>query len=229
MGVEFGKSSHSFLVYLETRTRNFTSLWKASSRMNNGQSGIATSCKTGYASPYAAWIWRGMQQVPGAFDQRGPLCCLCRESRSVPTFVSLTSMSLPQLPLVLRSSASLTAFRSSLENAPLFHVKLCNAYTELNNPVVQRQRFLDQSKASVAGDEEAQASPRQRLTCFFFRVTSTERSILKLDRSESRRSRIYSSPIFSTRIVDLDPGATMQYAVPQRADTRVLCSSIPVF
>ncbi|CAM9539236.1 unnamed protein product [Ascophyllum nodosum] len=36
--------------------------------------------------------------------------------------------------------------------------ELCNAYTELNNPVVQRQRFLDQSKASVAGDDEAQAS-----------------------------------------------------------------------
>lgn len=36
--------------------------------------------------------------------------------------------------------------------------QLCNAYTELNNPVVQRQRFLDQSKASVAGDDEAQAS-----------------------------------------------------------------------
>ncbi|CAN0420851.1 unnamed protein product, partial [Discosporangium mesarthrocarpum] len=35
--------------------------------------------------------------------------------------------------------------------------QLCNAYTELNNPVVQRQRFLDQAKASAAGDDEAQA------------------------------------------------------------------------
>lgn len=38
----------------------------------------------------------------------------------------------------------------------LLLLQLCNAYTELNNPVVQRQRFLDQSKASVAGDDEAQ-------------------------------------------------------------------------
>jgi lysyl-tRNA synthetase, class II len=32
---------------------------------------------------------------------------------------------------------------------------LANAYTELNNPVVQYQLFLDQAKAGSAGDNEA--------------------------------------------------------------------------
>ena len=35
--------------------------------------------------------------------------------------------------------------------------ELCNAYTELNNPLVQRERFASQSKDKAAGDDEAQA------------------------------------------------------------------------
>uniref|UniRef100_A0A0D3CL33 Aminoacyl-transfer RNA synthetases class-II family profile domain-containing protein n=1 Tax=Brassica oleracea var. oleracea TaxID=109376 RepID=A0A0D3CL33_BRAOL len=35
--------------------------------------------------------------------------------------------------------------------------KLCNAYTELNDPVVQRQRFADQLKDRQSGDDEAMA------------------------------------------------------------------------
>jgi lysyl-tRNA synthetase class 2 len=34
--------------------------------------------------------------------------------------------------------------------------ELCNAYTELNHPVVQRQRFAEQAKQAAAGDDEAQ-------------------------------------------------------------------------
>ncbi|GMP85030.1 hypothetical protein CsSME_00038342 [Camellia sinensis var. sinensis] len=33
----------------------------------------------------------------------------------------------------------------------------CNAYTELNDPVVQRQRFADQLKDRQSGDDEAMA------------------------------------------------------------------------
>ena len=33
--------------------------------------------------------------------------------------------------------------------------ELCNAYTELNDPCVQRERFLDQAKAKAQGDDEA--------------------------------------------------------------------------
>lgn len=35
--------------------------------------------------------------------------------------------------------------------------EICNAYTELNNPIVQRDRFAQQMKDKAAGDEEAQA------------------------------------------------------------------------
>jgi len=34
-------------------------------------------------------------------------------------------------------------------------VQLANAYTELNNPVVQHELFLEQAKAGSAGDDEA--------------------------------------------------------------------------
>ena len=34
--------------------------------------------------------------------------------------------------------------------------ELCNAYTELNNPLVQRERFAAQGKDKAAGDDEAQ-------------------------------------------------------------------------
>ena len=33
---------------------------------------------------------------------------------------------------------------------------MCNAYTELNNPAVQRQRFAEQAAQKDAGDDEAQ-------------------------------------------------------------------------
>lgn len=36
-----------------------------------------------------------------------------------------------------------------------FPTQLANAYTELNDPVVQYQRFLDQAKAGSKGDDEA--------------------------------------------------------------------------
>jgi lysyl-tRNA synthetase class 2 len=34
--------------------------------------------------------------------------------------------------------------------------EICNSYTELNNPLIQRERFLDQVKQAAAGDDEAQ-------------------------------------------------------------------------
>lgn len=33
--------------------------------------------------------------------------------------------------------------------------EICNAYTELNDPVVQRERFEQQAKDKAAGDDEA--------------------------------------------------------------------------
>ncbi len=34
--------------------------------------------------------------------------------------------------------------------------ELCNAYTELNDPIVQRQLFAGQADAKAQGDDEAQ-------------------------------------------------------------------------
>ena len=50
-----------------------------------------------------------------------------------------------------RSEAGLT------ERFELFCCKkeICNAYTELNDPVVQRSRFEQQSKDKASGDDEA--------------------------------------------------------------------------
>ncbi len=35
--------------------------------------------------------------------------------------------------------------------------EICNSYTELNNPVIQRKRFEQQLNDKAAGDDEAQA------------------------------------------------------------------------
>jgi lysyl-tRNA synthetase class 2 len=32
--------------------------------------------------------------------------------------------------------------------------EICNAYTELNDPYIQRERFTEQAKAKLAGDDE---------------------------------------------------------------------------
>ncbi len=47
------------------------------------------------------------------------------------------------------------------ERFELFVMKreVCNAYTELNNPAVQRARFGEQAKQAADGDDEAQVSP----------------------------------------------------------------------
>jgi len=36
----------------------------------------------------------------------------------------------------------------------LFSIQVCNAYTELNDPQVQRERFGEQAKAAAQGDDE---------------------------------------------------------------------------
>ncbi|GCC27681.1 lysine--tRNA ligase isoform X2 [Chiloscyllium punctatum] len=49
------------------------------------------------------------------------------------------------------------SFKGLTERFELFVMKkeICNAYTELNDPIKQRELFEDQAKAKAAGDEEA--------------------------------------------------------------------------
>lgn len=44
--------------------------------------------------------------------------------------------------------------------------EVCNAYTELNSPIVQRQRFMEQAKQAAQGDDEAQVSFVHNQLCF---------------------------------------------------------------
>jgi lysyl-tRNA synthetase class 2 len=69
-----------------------------------------------------------------------------------PTFLCDHPVIMSPLAKWNRNQANLT------ERFELFCVKreLCNAYTELNDPRVQRERFIGQMQDKVAGDEEAQ-------------------------------------------------------------------------
>lgn len=69
-----------------------------------------------------------------------------------PTFIMDHPEIMSPLSKSHRSKPGLT------ERFELFVCKreLCNAYTELNHPVVQRQRFAEQAKQAAAGDDEAQ-------------------------------------------------------------------------
>lgn len=69
-----------------------------------------------------------------------------------PTFITEHPQIMSPLAKWHRSEKGLT------ERFELFVMKkeICNAYTELNDPVVQRQRFEQQAKDKAAGDDEAQ-------------------------------------------------------------------------
>jgi lysyl-tRNA synthetase class 2 len=69
-----------------------------------------------------------------------------------PTFITEHPQMMSPLAKWHRSTPGLT------ERFELFMMKkeVCNAYTELNDPMVQRQRFEEQAKDKAAGDDEAQ-------------------------------------------------------------------------
>lgn len=69
-----------------------------------------------------------------------------------PTFICDHPQIMSPLAKYHRSAAGLT------ERFELFIMKkeICNAYTELNDPAVQRERFEQQAADKAAGDDEAQ-------------------------------------------------------------------------
>jgi lysyl-tRNA synthetase class 2 len=60
--------------------------------------------------------------------------------------------------------------------------EICNAYTELNNPAVQRERFAAQGKQKAAGDDEAQVIDEDFCTALDFGLPPTAGWGMGIDR-----------------------------------------------
>jgi len=60
--------------------------------------------------------------------------------------------------------------------------EVCNAYTELNNPMVQRERFMQQAKARSAGDDEAMQIDEDFCTALDFGLPPTAGWGMGIDR-----------------------------------------------
>ena len=53
--------------------------------------------------------------------------------------------------------------------------EICNAYTELNSPMIQRDRFMAQAKDNAAGDDEAQVRG-ERASVLIIHMKSSHRA-----------------------------------------------------
>jgi lysyl-tRNA synthetase, class II len=69
-----------------------------------------------------------------------------------------------------------------ISNYSSWYLKLANAYTELNNPVVQYKLFLDQAKAGKAGDDEAMVMDDSFVTALEYGLPPTGGFGLGVDR-----------------------------------------------
>ena len=75
--------------------------------------------------------------------------------------------------------------------------EVCNAYTELNMPLVQRERFAEQAKQATQGDDEAQVL---HLPCFFLPLSpslslfSHYTRVLALQKSGGAKSVLLRGP-----------------------------------
>ena len=60
--------------------------------------------------------------------------------------------------------------------------ELCNAYTELNDPIDQRERFAEQAKAKSSGDDEAMLIDEMFVTSLEYGLPPTGGWGLGIDR-----------------------------------------------
>lgn len=78
--------------------------------------------------------------------------------------------------------------------------EICNAYTELNDPAVQRERFEQQSKDRAAGDDEAPPTDESYCTALEYGLPPTggwglgvDRLTMFLTNSNNIKVRIFCS------------------------------------
>ncbi|KAK9510250.1 hypothetical protein O3M35_005073 [Rhynocoris fuscipes] len=95
-----------------------------------------------------------------------------------PTFITEHPQVMSPLAKWHRSVPGLT------ERFELFLMKkeVCNAYTELNDPAVQRERFMQQAKDKAAGDDEAQLIDENFCTSLEYGLPPTAGWGLGIDR-----------------------------------------------
>ncbi|KER23091.1 hypothetical protein T265_08946 [Opisthorchis viverrini] len=95
-----------------------------------------------------------------------------------PTFLTCHPTVMSPLAKWHRSRPGLT------ERFELFILRkeICNAYTELNDPVIQRQRFVEQAKAKAAGDGEAMPTDEPFLTALGYGLPPTAGWGMGIDR-----------------------------------------------
>lgn len=95
-----------------------------------------------------------------------------------PTFICDHPQIMSPLAKWHRSTSGLT------ERFELFVMKkeICNAYTELNDPVVQKERFAQQAKDKLAGDDEAQLIDENFCTALEYGLPPTAGWGLGIDR-----------------------------------------------
>ena len=71
--------------------------------------------------------------------------------------------------------------------------ELCNAYSELNDPIDQLERFEDQMKLSEKGDDEAMIIDKDFVRALEYGMPPTSGMGIGMDRLTNQLSRKYCS------------------------------------